>query len=113
MHAAYHRARRIGYSLAMVSPARRRRAQVLLLLTWAVIAGVLGARYIGGRREANVKLDREAREQEALARMEKMVAPAADAVPDAGNARPVPDGTIIPPQPLDPSPTDPKPEPEG
>lgn len=56
----------------MVSAARRRRAWVLLLLTWAVIAGVLVARLVGRRSEEANRLDREAREQEALRQMDRL-----------------------------------------
>ena len=62
------------YSPDMVSPARRRRAWILLLLTWAIIAGVFGARYLSARRDEAARFDREAREQEALRQMDKMAA---------------------------------------
>ena len=59
----------------MVSPARRRRAWILLLVTWAVIAGVLIARYALTPNEEQLRLDREAAEQEALRQMDRLPPP--------------------------------------
>ena len=85
MAGAYHRNSANGYSVSMVSETRKRRAWILLLLVWAVIAGVLAARYVSSRRNAAEQLDREAREQEALRAMDKM-----DARPKAPETPEVP-----------------------
>lgn len=76
MLAAYHPLSLRGYSPTMVSSARRRRAWILLLFIWAIIAGVFGARYLSARRDAAARFDREAREQEALRQMDRLAAEA-------------------------------------
>jgi len=63
----------------MVSPARKRRAWILLLLTWAVIAGVFATRYMANARAERQRFDREAQEQAALRAMDKMAAESPDA----------------------------------
>jgi hypothetical protein len=76
----------------MVSPARRRRAWILLLLTWAVIAGVFGARYLSARRDAEARFDREAQEQNALRQMDKLAQdPPAQPEPAPDGPAPTPD----------------------
>ncbi len=79
MGAAYHRDTGLGYCVAMVSPARKRRAWILLLLTWAVIAGVFATRYMANARAERQRFDREAQEQAALRAMDKMAAESPDA----------------------------------
>ncbi len=85
MTGAYPHVLDFGYSVFMVSAARRRRAWILLLIVWAGIGGVAIARYVEGKRDAAARLDREAAEQAALRAMNQMAPPS---TPDASPSPP-------------------------
>jgi hypothetical protein len=84
----------------MVSPARKRRAWILLLVIWAVIAGVLAGRAVSNRRAEQARFDREAQEQAALRAMDKLTAePSPAEAPDPPAERESPDTPEAPPTP--------------